>query len=161
MLPPAIQRYLLITLEQNPSVISKLLSSAPSHGQVWDNRPYSDRFTLREIIAHLADWDPIFLNRLYRIVNEAYPELPNIDEGQMVIDHDYATQDPHHNIDRFVEGRERLVKYVRTLPVDAWDRRAKSGFVGDLSLADLLELIVVHDGYHAGQIVEWLQTVAS
>lgn len=86
---PAID-YVLNGLEAAPLVQARLLKDCTE----WDARPELDRFTLREMIAHLADWEVIWMDRVVRFTTEVHPYLESIDEGQIAIDNDYANLDP-------------------------------------------------------------------
>ena len=52
--------YLLSALEGAPDVIAALLDGVPPDDALWDRRPDPERFSLREIVAHLADWDGVY-----------------------------------------------------------------------------------------------------
>ena len=55
------RHYLLLDLESAPDVLARLLADM-SDPAVYDRTPDPDRFTLREMVAHLADWEAVFLN---------------------------------------------------------------------------------------------------
>ena len=55
MLPERIHLYLLLDLESAPEALARLLADVTDPA-AWDRRPDPDRFTLREMVAHLADW---------------------------------------------------------------------------------------------------------
>ena len=59
------------------------------------------------MLAHLADWEPIFLERFQRTRREAEPILPDYDEGRIALERDYAHSDPLANLARFRTG-ERI-----------------------------------------------------
>jgi Mycothiol maleylpyruvate isomerase N-terminal domain. len=157
MLPPYARDYLLSALEGAPSVIDRLLADLGPGDPLWDRRPDPDRFTLREVVAHLADWDPIFTERLARTRDEDHPFLPDVDEGQVALDRNYAESDPRESQSRFRAGRAALVSLLRALPPDAWARAAEKENVGTLTIETQVTLICAHDGHHARQVVEWLK----
>ena len=68
MMPAAVRKYLLSALAGTPVVADRLLLDVHADDPRWDFRPEPDRFTLREVVAHLADWEPIHLERLTRNV---------------------------------------------------------------------------------------------
>ena len=159
MLPAKSREYLLTGLSASPIVASKLLSSATNVD--YDFRPFSDRFTLREVVSHLADWEDIFFERIVRMVTEDNPTLPDIDEGQAAIDNDYAHMDPLVQLERYHTGRNRLVDYLRTVPDDMWQKPGLRPELGTISVEILAVMILGHDGYHTKQIAEWLDTMGS
>src|SRR5690348_11093850 len=125
MIPPVVvRRYLITGLSGTPDVLDGFLKSLPADDPLWDFRPDPDRFTLREIVAHLADWEPIVLERAARTRTENEPHLPDIDEGRLAIEHDYAHSDPHRSLARFREGRVTLINLLRSVEETEWGRLA-------------------------------------
>lgn len=147
MVPEPVRTYLIHDLEAAPLVLTQLLASRTD----WDHRPDPDRFSLREMLAHLADWEEIWLMRVKRITSERNPFLPSIDEGQMAIDRKYATVDPQQSLERYRTGRLALVQAIKDLHEDDWDRPAQREFVGDIDFLQQIAMIVGHDGYHMKQ----------
>ena len=43
-----------------------------------------------ELMAPLADWEPVFQERLMRMCSGDHPALPGYDEGSLAIDHGHA-----------------------------------------------------------------------
>ncbi|HZP80197.1 MAG TPA: DinB family protein [Chthonomonadaceae bacterium] len=156
-LPPKVRDYLLTGLAGTPDVLDGLLKAIPSGDPLWDFRPDPARFTLREIVAHLADWEPIFLERATRTRNENQPTLPDIDEGRLAVEHGYAHSDPHESLARFRKGRVTLVALLRSLEEADWERRAVRETIGPMTLAAQMVLALGHDGYHTQQVAQWLE----
>lgn len=154
MLPEKARFYLMQGLEAAPVVIEKMVADSASVD--WDRRPDPERFTLREVVCHLADWEPIWLERIRRLAQEDEPHLLGYDEGQLAIDNDYARADPQHQLQRFREGRDELLAYLRNLPAESWERRGTHSEWQNITIAALATLILGHDGYHTKQIAEWL-----
>jgi hypothetical protein len=131
------------------------LGGYPTSDPFWDFRPDADRFTLREMIAHLADWNDVFLGRFQRTLKEHEPLLPNCDESQFAIDHDYAHSDPQKNLARFAQSREGLNQFIKDLKPEDWDRVAEREGVGKITLSQHIALMVGHDGYHLCQAMDY------
>src|SRR5688500_17184577 len=90
MLPPAGRKYLLEGLAATPVVVDRLLSTA---GAVdYDVRPDPERFTTREMLAHMADWELIWVERFNRLLSEDGAELPNQDPEEVAARNRYAEQ---------------------------------------------------------------------
>jgi hypothetical protein len=145
-----VRNYLCSGLAASPLVLETLLAGI-TDAQA-DARPDPDRFTIREVVAHLADWKHIWLERFTRIATEDSPFLEDIDEGEMAIQHDYAHADVTEQLRRFFEGRERVVAFFRGLPEDAWAREGVRHW-GALSLAGFAGMMLGHDGYHFEQVI--------
>jgi hypothetical protein len=153
--PAPARDYLIKALDANPLVMNRLLQGIGSDSQVWDKRPDPDRFTLREVLAHVADWEPVWLERLQRIATEDRPFLPSVDESAIAAEGNYGSAQPAECLGRIREGRARLTTYLKSLSDEAWDREGDREFVGTLSLYQQAVFALSHDGYHLRQIVEW------
>jgi uncharacterized damage-inducible protein DinB len=153
--PTPARDYLLKALAAQPTVLRALLANPTA--SAWDNRPDPERFSIREALAHLADWEPIWLERVQRIAEGNHPFLPSIDEEQLAIENDYSSAEPRESISRYTSGRAELVNYLEGLPVNAWDMEGDREFVGTLTLQQLATMALSHDGYHMRQVVEWLR----
>jgi uncharacterized damage-inducible protein DinB len=156
MVPEHVRRYLLHGLAGTPIVVDRLMAAATPADL--DRRPDPERFTLREVMAHLADWEPIWQERLERVRSEESPALPSIDEGQMAIDRDYARSNPTEQQTRFRDGRATLLRLLHDLAPEEWDRTGRHSAWGTLTTAEIAALILGHDGYHLRQIAEWLES---
>jgi len=154
--PAPARKYLLIALAGTPDVFEQLVSNLGPGDPRWDSTPDSERFSLREVFAHLADWEPIWLGRVARISTESKPFLPSIDEGELAIKNDYKHQDPLANLARYRAGRAELVKSLQDLTDECWSKECDREFVGELTMQMFASLILSHDGYHTSQVVEWL-----
>ena len=150
VIPPALKTYLIGGIAGTPTVMSRLAERITD----WDARSAPERFTYREALAHLADWDGVFGERIRRILTEENPTLPDIDEGALAVEHDYANQDPLMIFERFEASRADLVAQLQGLSEDDWHRVGHREKVGDLNLLHLATMILGHDAYHIRQFSE-------
>ncbi len=155
MIPEPIKKYGLAALEGTPVVMLSILGKYPTNDPIWDRRPDPARFTLREAIAHVADWDEIFLARIKRTVSEDEPILPGIDESQIAIENNYASQDPVANLARFGANRKALVGYLNSLTPEQFERVGIRPEVGTIPIDLHVLYILAHDGYHTRQAAEF------
>ena len=158
MLTERTRHYLLLDLESAPDVLARLLADTPDPA-VYDRRPDPDRFTLREMVAHLADWEAMFLERLTKTRDEENAILQGLDEGQVAIDNDYAHADPAECLARYKAGRVKIVSLLPGLVPEQWGRTGRHTEIGPITLEEQAILIAAHDGYHRQQTLEWLAHV--
>lgn len=156
MLPAKSRYYMMHGLRGAPAVIERLLKDAVEAD--FDRRPDPERFTVREVMGHLADWEGVWLERAKQIANEDNPHLQGYDEGQWAIDHDYARMDTAEQIARFRAGREALVSFLSALKPNDWERACTHDEWGTSSIESMAVLVLGHDGYHTSQIAEWLES---
>ncbi len=142
--------YIRRALDFSPDIFDRLIANLPP--EAMDARPDPDRFTVREALCHLADWEPFFLERVKGTVTEDNFQIVPYDEGKLAIERDYAHQDPQAALARFRAGRKAFLAYVDTLTPDDLDQMAFHPERGHMSASDQLNLTVGHDMYHIEQI---------
>lgn len=156
MLPVISRHYILTGLNNTSATLSALLARLPTDAPTWNLRPQPDRFSLREIIAHLADWEEVFRDRYERTVNEDHPHILRPELEQRAEERGYAHADPVECLARFQEKRAALTAWLGSLPDDAWVRLSHLDRIGDISVNGLIGVTLAHDAYHIRQITEWL-----
>lgn len=152
-LPPYIRKYVMQGLGTTPAVLSRLLKGAEE--PELDQRPDPERFTLREMVAHLADFEPIFRDRINRVAHENQPVLEDRDEGQMAIDNDYTHADVTEQLAVFARERAATVALLAGLSPDTWGRVGLREPHGLMSIEAMASLMMAHDAYHLGQATEY------
>lgn len=153
MLPDRVHHYLLAALEAAPEILESVLDGL-SDAEA-DHRPDPDRFTLREMIAHLADWETVFAERMRRTRHEDRPTLPGYDEGAIALERDYAHADWRAKLREFGQGRALMLALLRGLRPEHWERVAHHTELGPITLEGQAILVAVHDTYHLRQAVAW------
>ena len=153
MLTAKVYQYALMSLEGTPAVFRRLLAGLSDTEA--DLRPDPARFSLREAIAHLADWEDVFRQRMLQTRDQEHPILQGYDEGQWAVDRDYARSDWQAQLTRFGEERAQTTALIRSFTPDNLERVGLHTEAGPISLQEQVLLIVVHDGYHARQFAEF------
>src|SRR5436309_14442763 len=83
--------YLFPALELSPKAFERIISQIPE--KRYDEHTDPDRFTLREAMAHLADWEPIVLQRIQAGVDNPGAPIQGMDEGKRAIGKNYERWD--------------------------------------------------------------------
>lgn len=142
-------------LDNGPMELRLLLGDYAADDPIWDFRPDPNRFSLREVMAHLADWNDIYRERIERTRDEENPLLPNCDEGQIAIERRYSESNPVSNLRRYQEGRQPLVEVVKALRDDDWDRIGTREGLGEMTLGEQIPFCAAHDAYHVRQSIAY------
>src|SRR5215471_9378826 len=113
---------IITTLEKAPELIIGLIREVPP--QILKRRPSPNKWSAHEHACHISSADEIFLARLELMLAEPSPHIkymaPSADEeaGSMLkIDLDEA-------LDHYVRERARLVRRLKELSADDWERTA-------------------------------------
>jgi len=158
MLPQKVESYLLAALEGAPQLCKSLLS-ALSETEA-DFRPDPDRFTIREALCHIADWELIFTERLRTTVAEENPILQGIDEGEVARAGNYGARNCEQQLEKFAGRRAAMLEFIRSLEAGDWDRVAEHTEVGPITVTQQVILVAAHDAYHIQQFAEWRRLFA-
>lgn len=161
MLLPFVRDYTLTAITGTPDVLERLLDGIASTDSVWDRRPDPERFTLREIAAHLADWNGVWQERITRIRDEEEPRLVVRRPDDVGRESGSFLAAPADSLLRFRASRAELLPILRSLEGAQWERAGEiighPSASGMVSIESWLLVILGHDGYHLRQIAEWLK----
>ncbi|MBL8059395.1 MAG: DinB family protein [Chthonomonas sp.] len=140
------------------SALERILKLIPATR--WDETLHEGRFTPREVIAHLADWEPIWLERLKGAVSVPNYVIEPKDEGEMAIANRYHEADVPGALTRFRSGREATLEFVGSLTDEQLQLPITHPHHGAWRVADIFMFLLVHDGYHIDQLSEYLEESA-
>jgi hypothetical protein len=143
--------YLIPSLPTGPAVLEWLIRRIPDEN--WDTPTHPDRFTPREVIAHLADWEPILLGRMKQTLDQPGSLIVGIDEEKRAIERNYSDLDPLAEIERWKRSRDETILWLKALPPQAWTTVAMHNERGELSLNDQANMLLGHDLYHIQQLM--------
>jgi uncharacterized damage-inducible protein DinB len=142
--------YVFAALLAAPDLMSRALSDLTPEEA--DRRPDPERFTIREVIAHLADWDPIFLYRMRRMCEDENPTLPGYEPDDLARDHDYAHSNVEDQFAKWQQGRHEMVDFLESLSPGQFQRTAERPEIGQITLQEQTLMIPLHDTYHLIQV---------
>jgi hypothetical protein len=131
-------------------VFERLLDAVPE--DQWDVRTDPDRFTVREVYAHLAEWEPVLQVRLKGTLERDSFVLPNYDPGELAIEHAYAKAIPFESVETFRRARAETVALVRSMPIEAFKRVGIHPSRGQMTIGDQVNAMLGHDMYHIEQV---------
>ncbi len=138
-------------LGATPAILRGLICELSVDDMEW--KPGPDRFSVAEVLAHLAHSEGhCYRTRIDRFLSEDLPEF-EADEAQMFLEL-YRNANAQEAFGHFEAQRQTNVEYLRTLPRNAGERRAKHREVGDITLQQMLHEWVMHDLGHIRQIAE-------
>ena len=146
--------YLVPALELSPNVFERLLSQVPA--ERLDESIVDDRFTPREIIAHMADWEPIMRGRIELACRTPGAVIVVFDESEMAAANGYSGSDPQNQLRVFRRERQATVEFVANVHRKDWGNIVRHPERGPLSAYDLANLIIGHDLYHIEQLSAYL-----
>ena len=144
-------------LEGTPDLLWYVLDPLPEGDPRWDAHPDPERYSLRELLAHLADWDPIWLDRMQMTVGGTEPNLKPYDIAERAVERAYALAGPRECLARLAASRPKMVTFLRGLAGNEWKRIAFHPEEGRQSIETQAAWVLAHDDYYVKQAVQWLK----
>jgi hypothetical protein len=116
--------------------------------------PVAGKWSTLEVVCHLADFEPIYADRMKRVIAEENPLLPAGDPDQFQAALAYGSRDLAEELTLIETVRSQMARILKTLPEAAFARTGKHSIDGALSLAVYLERITEHIPHHVPFIEE-------
>lgn len=115
-------------------------------------KPAPGKWSIHEILIHLADAEIIGLQRMKKVLAENEPMLTVYDQDAWANRLGYADQDAEKHLQLFRLLRESFLPTLRRLSEEEWDRCGIHEEAGLLTMRQLLERYVNHVRDHLKQI---------
>ena len=119
-----------------------------------DHRATPERWSVRQIMCHLADSEMVGRDRFSRTIAEENPALICYDEKAWAEKLDYHKRKFSQALETFRRIRGENYELLKDQPVENWSRTAVHSVQGTLTLRDLLRIYAEHAEGHARQIKE-------
>lgn len=153
--PPAgdnlkMHAYLFPGLQAGPLTIRNLIRKIPADRM--DRPTHPGRFTPREIVAHLSDWEPISRGRMQTAVATPGVGVPGIDELERAKEQGYGGWNPIEQADNFIQRRSETIAFLKGIGSDDWKSVAVHSERGAMSVYDYANMELGHDLYHITQL---------
>jgi hypothetical protein len=111
-------------------------------------RPVPGKWSTLEVVCHLADFEPVYADRMKRVIAEDRPQLIGADEQRFAAALAYHDRDLAEEVDIIERTRSQMARILRTLPAEALRRVGVHNERGPLTLEDLLTTVTNHVGHH-------------
>ncbi len=147
---------LLHSLSSAPKIVERILRVFP-HDRL-DDRIDPDRFTAREVIAHLADYEQTVLDRIRVAKLHSGREVPWYDPDGRCEEHGFASKEVFHEGEVFESRRGMTIDYVNGLEQGDFDLTFARPDGTTTSIREYLTMVVFHDLEHLEQLSGYLAT---
>jgi uncharacterized damage-inducible protein DinB len=119
-----------------------------------DARPVAGRMSTKEVICHIADFEPVYADRMKRVIAEDSPPLRGGDPDIWRKALAYEARDVNEELELIEAVRRQMARILRAVPEQAWSRTGIHSEAGPLSLEELLRRITNHIPHHIAFIEE-------
>ncbi|HZL56148.1 MAG TPA: DinB family protein [Bryobacteraceae bacterium] len=135
---------------QGSSVLETALRGASPEETSFVSAP--GKWTIRQLVRHLADTEIVVGMRMRQIVAEDKPTLIPFDQEKWAARLGYENTDAFDSLGRFQSLRDDTARILEALPAEAFDRVGVHPERGEKSLLEWLRVFGKHVFTHAEQI---------
>lgn len=115
-------------------------------------RPAPGKWSVAEIMAHLADAELVVAWRLRQVLTSNGVALQAYDQDVWANTFNYARRDPRQSLESFRVLREGNLALLKAAPKQAWDNYGLHQERGNESVAHIVRMIAGHDLNHLQQV---------
>ena len=117
-------------------------------------RPIPGKWSIHEVVCHIADFEPVSTDRICRVIAEENPTLIGANETLFAKALAYDARDFEEQLRLIEILRSHTARILRTLPEAAFQRVGVHSEDGPLTLEKLLVRVTKHLPHHVAFIVE-------
>jgi hypothetical protein len=144
-IPDLLERY-----RRGPELLAVVLTGV--FGEEEDFIPAPGKWSIRQIVAHLADAELVGAHRMRAVIAENNPRLTAFDQDAWSRNLDYAHRKPKQSLETFRRLRAETHDLLKLLPEAAYSRTGDHSENGPMTLLQLVEGYVGHTENHARQL---------
>lgn len=111
-------------------------------------RPVPGKWSMLEVLCHMADFETIIAQRIKLMLCFDSPELPDVDETAYAAGLYYMERDPAQELTVFVATRRQLLPVLKQLSVTQWSRLGRHSALGTVQLFDYFKSAAGHLDHH-------------
>jgi uncharacterized damage-inducible protein DinB len=111
-------------------------------------RPVAGKWSTLEVVCHIVDFDPIYADRMKRVIALDRPTLLGADETSFASTLAYHQRDLEEELAILEVTRSQMARILRTLPAEALQRVGVHNERGEVTLERLLTTITGHVTHH-------------
>lgn len=124
-------------------------------------RPIAGKWSSLEVVCHISDFEPIFADRMKRVIALENPQLLGADENLFLKSLSYHQRNLGEELALIDLVRSQMARILTGLPDSAWVRVGIHSEKGPVSLRNLLEKAIGHVDHHLPFIEQKKKNLAS
>ncbi len=136
--------------KQAPAVLAQVLANV-SEEQL-TKRPSKDKWSIGEILAHLAEDEIATAWRYRQMVEHSGLQLAGFDQDLWARTGDYASRAPHESLALFRLLRNANLQFLQQITPQQWECFGVHAERGRITVRDLVVHMAGHDANHFDQI---------
>jgi hypothetical protein len=141
---------LLERFRRGPDLLAVAITGAA--GPEFDFVLGPEKWSIRQIMAHVSDSEIVGADRFRRIIAEENPTLVGYDQNAWAVNLDYTRRKPSQALEMFRRVRAETYELLKELPEQTFERTGNHTERGSVSLRQLLRTYAEHAENHAIQL---------
>src|SRR5450755_629719 len=133
-----------------PKKLARLIQNIPS--AKLRKRPAPEKWSVAEILAHLADVEIVIGWRMRSILGDPGTPVQAYDQNAWVVSGHYEKRDPRRSIELQRVVREANLALLKSLSPDQWKQFGQHAERGQESIEHIVRMVAGHDLNHIQQI---------
>ena len=129
--------------------------------QQLDAAPIPGKWSTRQVVCHIADFELVYADRMKRVIAENEPTFFGGDPDTFAAGLAYAQRDVNEELQLIDSVRRQMTRILRTLSESDFDRIGNHSEAGLMTLATLLQGITGHLTHHVHFIDEKRRAIES
>jgi uncharacterized damage-inducible protein DinB len=117
-------------------------------------RPVPGKWSILEVVCHIADFEPVYTERMKRVIALEKPTFLGADENLFAAKLAYHDRDLEEELKIIETTRSQMARILRTLPQSALERVGNHDERGPRTLENLVATITNHIPHHLKFIAE-------
>jgi len=119
-----------------------------------DATPVPGKWSTRQVVAHIADFEPIYADRIKRVIAQEQPTFFGGDPDLFADRLAYSDRDIEQELQLITAVRRHLATILHSQPANVYERTGIHSEDGPLSIRQLLQNITRHIPHHIKFIEE-------
>jgi hypothetical protein len=153
---PDIQK-LLAAYASGPAELRDAVRSVPASG--WDATPIAGKWSIRQVVCHLADSEIVYADRMKRVLAEDNPTLFDADPDVFVPALHCQERPPEAELNLIAAVRAHMLPILTSCGAEDFERTGTHSTAGPLTLESLLQRVTHHLPHHVTFIEEKLRAM--
>ena len=117
-------------------------------------RPVPGKWSILEVVCHIADFEPVYTERMKRVIALEKPTFLGADENLFAAKLAYHDRDLEEELKIIETTRSQMARILRTLPQSALERVGNHDERGPRTLENLVTTITNHIPHHLKFVAE-------
>ena len=139
-----------------PKVVERILRVFP-HDRL-DDRIDADRFTAREVIAHLTDYEQTVLDRIRAATHSPGRDVPWYEPDARAAQHEFSDKEVFHEAEVYESRRGMTLDFLRSMDDGVFNNGMKFPDGTTLTISQYISNTLCHDMMHLEQLSSYLAT---